>query len=543
MIHFVVLDPVMTSPAVLASFLQLLPRAYQALAQRQFQAVELFLQQHQVDHPQWRVIALELALTRNDLSTAAQVFSGICDRPDELAGPALRLAQHYLQLRRRADCRKTLALVAQMPIRDAGFYRAVAAVFSGLDAPAEALPWLEQAVLWAPADAALRFDLALAQFFLNQMAAAQQNLALVLQQLPLAGNVLHLRSATATATVQNNHIADLQQRLAQTAIQSQDAVGAGYALAKELEDIGQYEAAFAALRQAATQKRQQLRYDAQSEFATFAAMRRYFTADFFAGVAGNSTDSPATALKPIFILGMPRTGTTLVERILGQHPDVISIGEFPDFPLEVASAAQQINAGQSLVEAALQLDYEALGQRYLQQAAEMAQGKPIFIDKLPFNFLYCGLIQKALPQARIIHLVRDPMDTCYAVYKTLFNQVYSFSYQLDELADYFIEYKKMMAHWHQVIPGKILDVHYEQVVAEPEAQAKRILEWCGLPWQADLLAFHQAKSASTTASAAQVRQPIHQKSVQKWRQFATELTPVRLRLYAAGLINEQGEPV
>jgi len=534
---------VMSSQALLSAFLQLLPQAYQALAQQQFQPVEHFLQQHPLDHPQWRALALELALARGDTPGAEQLFDGICCRADEAAGAALRMAQHYLALRRRPQCRQALAIIARAPIADAGFYRAVAAVFSGLDDPAQALPWLEQAVAWAPQHAALRFELALAQFFLNQMDAARANLALVLETLPLAGNVLHLRSATRTATGSDNHIADLQHRLAQPALKPQDAVGAGYALAKELEDVGQYGAAFAALRQAASEKRRQLRYDAASEFATFAAMRRHFNAEFFAGANVAPHDPATAALKPIFILGMPRTGTTLVERILGQHPEVISIGEFADFPLEVALAAQQVKGTQSLVEAALTLDYAALGQRYLQQAAAMAQGKPIFIDKLPFNFIYVGLIKKALPQARIIHLVRDPLDTCFAIYKTLFNQVYSFSYQLDELADYFIEYKKLMAHWHQVLPGQILDVHYEQMVAAPEAQAKRVLDWCDLPWQPDLLAFHQAKSASTTASAAQVRQPVHQKSVQKWRQFATELAPVRERLVAAGLIDANGDPL
>ncbi|MFN6263354.1 MAG: tetratricopeptide repeat-containing sulfotransferase family protein [Chromatiaceae bacterium] len=533
----------MSSEALLSSFLQLLPQVYQALRQQQFQAVETFLQRHQVDHPQWRVLALELALSSGNDAGVVPIFTDICRRIDEQAGAALRLAQHYVATRRRLECRQMLALVAEAPIQDAGFYRAVAAVYSALDDPSAALPWLEQAVSWSPQDAALRFDLALAQFFLNQMIAAQQNLALVLEQLPLAGNVLHLRSATRSASDEDNHIADLQQRLAQRALRPQDAVGAGYALAKELEDIGDYAAAFVALRQAATQKRQQLRYDARSEFATFAAMRQHFNAAFFAKARSVPTLAATSSLKPIFILGMPRTGTTLVERILGQHPDVISIGEFPDFPQEVGLAAQQVPGVGSLVEAALQIDYPALGARYLQQAAAMAQGKPIFVDKLPFNFIYCGLIKKALPQARIIHLVRDPLDTCFAIYKTLFNQVYSFSYQLDELADYFIEYKKLMAHWHQVLPGQILDVHYEQVVAEPESQAKRILDWCDLPWQQDLLAFHQAKSASTTASAAQVRQPIHQKSVQKWRQFANELTPVRERLFAAGLIDANGDPV
>lgn len=535
------------SSAVLSSFLQLLPQAYQALRQQQFDWVDVFLQQHRLDHPQWRQLALELALQRRDDKKLQQLFAWICQYKDEQAAAGLRLAQYYLAERRRQECRQALALVAEKPIQDAGFYRAVAAVFSALDDPAAALPWLEQAVAWAPQHAGLRFDLALAQFFLNQMTASRGNLARVLEQLPLAGNVLHLRSATQTATAEHNHIADLQQRLTQPAMQPQDAVGAGYALAKELEDTGQYASAFAALRQAATRKRQQLQYNAATEFATFAAMRRHFNAEFFA--APNAKAAPVAAteapaeLRPIFILGMPRTGTTLVERILGQHPDVVSIGEFPDFPLEVAQAARQVHGRQSLVEAALKLDYPALGARYLQQAAAMAQGKPIFIDKLPFNFIYTGLIKKALPQARIIHLVRDPLDTCFAIYKTLFNQVYSFSYQLDELADYFIEYKKLMAHWHQVLPGQILDVHYEQVVAEPELQAKRILDWCGLPWQQDLLAFHQAKSASTTASAAQVRQPIHQKSVQKWRQFAEELQPVRAKLFAAGLIDADGHAV
>lgn len=531
------------SSEVLSSFLNQLPQAFQALRQQQFQWVEGFLQHYPLDHPQWRQLALELALQRHDDARVQQVFALICLNADEQGPAALRLAQHYLVERRRQDCRQALALVAKQPVRDAGFYRAVAAVFSALDDPAAALPWLEQAILWAPQHAGLRFDLALTQFFLNQMTESRSNLALVLEQLPLAGNVLHLRSATRTATAEINHIADLQQRLAQPALQPQDAVGAGFALAKELEDIGQYQAAFVALRQAASCKRQQLQYDAATEFATFAAMRQHFNAAFFAQPDPVTAAETTSTLRPIFILGMPRTGTTLVERILGQHPDVVSIGEFPDFPLEVAQAARQVQGQQSLVQAALQLDYPALGARYLQQAAAMAQGKPIFIDKLPFNFIYAGLIKKALPQARIIHLVRDPLDTCFAIYKTLFNQVYSFSYQLDELADYFIEYKKLMAHWHQVLPGQILDVHYEQMVAEPKLEAKRILDWCGLPWQQDLLAFHQAKSASTTASAAQVRQPIHQKSVQKWRQFAEELEPVRVRLFAAGLIDAEGFPV
>lgn len=528
------------SDAVLQSFLQQLPKAYQALQQQQLRQVQAFLDAHRLDHPAWRALALELALSADNSEQAREICRQLPQANSEYAIASLRMAQYYLVKRERSACRVALSEVAKAPLQDAGFYRAVAAVYSGLDDPAQALPWLEQAVQWQPADAPLRFDLALSQFFLNQMPEVASNLALVLQQLPLQGKVLHLRSAAHTATATDNHIADLSQRLAQPSMKAADAVGTGYALAKELEELGRYQESFTALQQAADLQRRQLQYDAAGEFATFAAIRQHFTADFFDSAAQSCDDS---VLKPIFILGMPRTGTTLVERILSQHPDVVSIGEFPDFPQELAAAAQQVQGAASLVEAALALDYQALGQRYLTQAAEMAQGKPIFIDKLPFNFMYCGFIKKALPHARIIHLVRDPLDTCYAVYKTLFNQVYSFSYQLEELADYYVEYRKLMTHWHQVLPGQILDVHYEQLVAAPQAQAKRILQWCDLPWRDDLLAFHQASSASTTASAAQVRQPVHQKSVQKWRHFSQQLAPLLRRLQAAGLVDEQGKPL
>lgn len=150
------------SSEVLSSFLNQLPQAYQALRQQQWPWVDGFLQHYQLDHPQWRQLALELALQRHDDSEVQQVFALICRNKDEQAPAALRLAQYYLAERRRQDCRQALALVAEQPVQDAGFYRAVAAVFSALDDPAAALPWLEQAILWAPQHAGLRFDLALA---------------------------------------------------------------------------------------------------------------------------------------------------------------------------------------------------------------------------------------------------------------------------------------------------------------------------------------------------------------------------------------------
>ena len=174
------------------------------------------------------------------------------------------------------------------------------------------------------------------------------------------------------------------------------------------------------------------------------------------GIAGGD-ETPG----PIFIVGMPRTGTTLVERILGSHADVASVGEAVDFPEEMAASARDRPTpalGSTDTDLAARLaalmDFGDLGRNYLAAVRQLAGPQPLHVDKLPFNFRYCGLIHKALPKASIVHLTRDPMDTCYAVFKTLFINAYHFSYQLDELAEYYVAYRRMMDHWHAVMPGR-----------------------------------------------------------------------------------------
>ena len=168
-------------------------------------------------------------------------------------------------------------------------------------------------------------------------------------------------------------------------------------------------------------------------------------------------------------------------------------------------------------------------------------GKAVrYLDKTPFNFLYCGLIRKAFPQARIVHLVRDPMDTCYAVFKTLFSQACFFSYDLDELADYYIVYRQLMDHWHQLMPGFILNVRYEELVSNPLDVSRQIADYVGLSWSSELIEVQNVTGQSSTASAAQVREPIYTTSVSRWRHFEAELEPVRRKLAAANIVDENG---
>jgi len=313
------------------------------------------------------------------------------------------------------------------------------------------------------------------------------------------------------------------------------ADGEHYALAKEAEDVGEYEQSFEALKAGSRLRRRHLEYHVEKDVAVLNDILRCY-ADLETCSRGPGCENRS----PIFIVGMPRTGTTLVERILAGHSQISSAGELHDFSSELVKEIQRRSPGQAvakeqIVQASLGMDFGRLGNNYV-EAARQAVGPEFlhFIDKLPFNFLYCGLIHRALPGARIIHMVRDPMDTCYAVFKTLFGQAYPFSYDLDELASYYIAYRKLMDHWKQVMPDFILEVAYENVVTDTEQQARRLLAHCGLDWEPGCLNFHRSNTPSTTSSAVQVRQPVYSSSIQKWRHYEQQLEPLRIRLEMAG---------
>src|SRR5690606_37320643 len=180
--------------------------------------------------------------------------------------------------------------------------------------------------------------------------------------------------------------------------------------------------------------------------------------------------------------------------------------------------------------------FAALGKEYLRGARQMAGGSQRFIDKLPTNYMYCGMIRKALPRARIIHMSRDPLDACYAVFKTLFFGAYEFSYDLDELAQYYIAYHQTMRHWHEVMPDSILEVRYENLVRDAETEARRIYDWCGLEWDPAALEVPQGDKVFASARAAQVREPVHGRSVGSWRRHQAALSGLVDRLVAAGVV-------
>lgn len=392
-------------------------------------------------------------------------------------------------------------------------------------------------------DSEILFEYSNNQFFLGKTAEAEEAITRYLDlQLPDKGRKLLMRSQLRKQTADENHVEMLREYLSRP-LSKKEAVNCYFALAKELEDLGEYAQSFEALKSGAAIQRQRKQFNLTDELAKLKDLITTFQPADFARIP-DSTSQEA----PIFIVGMPRTGTTLVERIVGQGEGIRSAEETNDFTLAFSSVINDYiasNPDRNLnpLSAALEVNYSEIARKYQENMLGMLGKADRYMDKTPFNFLYCGLIKKAFPKARILHLVRDPMDTCFAVFKTLFDMAYLYSYDLEELADYYIGYRRLMDHWHALMPGAILDVRYEDLVSDPLDITKRIAEYVGFEWSSELIEIQNLTGQSSTASAMQIREPIYTSSVNRWRHFEAELEPVRKKLAAANIVDARGNPL
>lgn len=312
------------------------------------------------------------------------------------------------------------------------------------------------------------------------------------------------------------------------------------AIGKALEDLGEYPRAFEQFRTGAATVRAAEPYHAGHdsevlESAAAWARAQVARASSQRGPAG--CDDPA----PIFIVGMPRTGSTLLDRMLSSHSAVHSAGELLCFQ---AAARRQLmeegkgNSFEALFDRAESApDFRTVGESYLALAAGARDPAcPHFTDKLPMNYFFLGLIALALPRARILHTTREPMDSCFSMYKQLFGEgFYRFSYDLEDLAEHYAAYRRLMTAWHDLFPGRILDVPYESLVAAPSATLEQVLSHCGLPWEDACLQPQLNRAPVDTASSAQVRQPIYRSAVGRWQRYGDELAPLAQALRERGV--------
>ena len=307
-----------------------------------------------------------------------------------------------------------------------------------------------------------------------------------------------------------------------------------FALAKEFEDLGMYEESFTSLKQASDLRRRHMSYEVDHDLQTISDVIATYSSKTISEITPG-LEEPS----PIFIVGLPRTGTTLVERILASHDQVQSLGELNDFALELVQQVKPklpANSSRSLlVEKSCEIDFFDLGSGYLERVCRRRDSSPRFIDKLPLNYLYCGLIHAALPNAKLVHVVRHPMDACYAMYKRLFRDAYPMSYDLSDLGRYYLAYRELMQHWYSVLPGVIHTVSYEALVGDQDTVTRELLSYCELEFQEACLAFNENPAASTTASALQVRQPVYDSSVNRWRCYERQLGSLSQLLEQAGI--------
>ena len=404
----------------------------------------------------------------------------------------------------------------------------------------EALGYYEKAAKLQPEDSRHFYNIANLQRTLGMLGEAERNFTRAIDLAPGDCEAYKLRSELRTWTPQDNHIWELNQVLANGVDDARAKANICYALAKELEDIGDWERSFQCLQKGARARRSNMRYNAARDLDTMAAIRETFTEEIFAKAAPG-----APTEEPVFVLGMPRTGTTLVERILASHSDVFAAGELPNFSLQLTQQVRALAEGRSmdrddLVRASTSLDFAQLGNVYLRSTRPFTGHTARFVDKMPLNYLYVGLIRLALPNATIINVRRDPLDTCFAVYKTLFADAYPFSYHLVELANYYVAYNELMEHWNRVLPDAMHRVDYEQLVTATEEEARKLVAHTGLRWQRQCLRFYENKDASTTASTVQVRKPVYQSSVGRWRKFESQMRPVVEILSEAGIVSPDG---
>jgi Flp pilus assembly protein TadD len=302
-----------------------------------------------------------------------------------------------------------------------------------------------------------------------------------------------------------------------------------FALGNAYRDVQDYGRSFRHLAAGNAALRAQTKYDEGATLAMFRHIERVFTPALIAAKSGSGDPSSL----PIFVVGMPRSGTTLVEQILASHPLVYAAGElslFGDVMLSVRGPDGRPTAGPAFVAGLESQAFEQIGSRYVEQLRAMAPDATRITDKRPNNYYLIGLIHLALPNAKIVHVVRDPADTCLSCFAKYF-VVERQTYDLGELGRYYRHYQSLMAHWRRVLPaGRILDVRYEDVVADLEGQTRRLLDYCGLDWNERCLSFHRTERPVRTASAAQVRQPIFDTSIGRWRDYEEFLGPLLAEL-------------
>jgi tetratricopeptide (TPR) repeat protein len=431
-------------------------------------------------------------------------------------------------LARVEEAERVVVEALQLGTGSGDAYDALAHVSITLGLPEQANALYRRAVEREPGTSRFWYNLASSERSLGRIAEAEFacNRSLSLDRMAYPSYLL--RSELRVQKPESNHVPELEAVLASRGLDERGRTAIGYALAKELDDLGRYDEAFHWFSEAAQARRRRLAYDVKIDESKIQRIIDTYSVHHLSAPV-ERTDSA----RYVFIVGLPRSGTTLLERILTGIQGVRTNGETENFSRALLEATPP--GKEDIFARTIRADSREVARRYAQLSLAAADDC-LIIEKLPHNYLYLGAIYRALPQAKLLSMNRSPLDSCFAMYRTLL-AAYPFSYDLEDLARYYAAYSRLMAHWRAALGVRLCEVSYEDLVSRPEAVAARVASYCGLQWEPAAIRVEDNEHACFTASASQVRRPIYSTSVGRWRHYRKYLKPLERKLQELGIVN------
>ena len=462
--------------------------------------------------------------------TAASYFAKALSLNAERYDAAVELASQNAALNNYGKARYLLDQYREVLKSNPHYLDLAGQTYFAMSLYEEAWPLYEQAVRLQPKNETFQEHMASCAVYLGQIDTARKIYIKLLKRHPRHQRS-HYELANLGQARDDRHIKQMLKVLKKSDPNPASNIHLYYALGKEYEDLGRWGDAFRYYSEAGSAVKTVADYDVAEDVHLMDKIIETCSAEWL-------QDSPATmktGKTPIFIVGLPRTGTTLTDRILSSHSQVQSVGESQLLQMVLRDgtrAGNQIGITPEQIVAASQRDTGSIAESYVDAVSHKLGDEPYFIEKLPENVLYLGFIAKSWPNARIVHLRRHPMDACFAAYKQSF---FRFAYSLDDVAQYYLAYDRLSRHWRETLGSRMVELRYEDLVADQETQTRRLLNKLGFDFEGACLRFEQNVAPVATASSVQVREKLHTRSVAKWKKFEHQLQPLREQLEQGGV--------
>lgn len=502
------------------------------LAARKFEqlharAIELIKQNPKDPAPYY--LLGEIAFEHANYQKADELFRRASEFGKDVSRFHAARAKLFTTLNQQNKARKAADEAATLQIDDAFVADTIGVAYSRTGFHEKAVPMFQRAVDLNSGPANFHYNLAASLQFSGEFARAESAYQTAIDKQPMLHRAWSSLVSLKKQTRQNNYLNELERAFETSKHDADARLHFGHAIAKTLEDFGEYEQSLTWLGKAKQDKRAALQYDFSIDDQIFNVARAQVPL-----LQESSTESEPA---PIFIVGLPRTGTTLVDRILSSHPDVVSAGELNTFAGLIKRAtntpSNRVLDAETL-RAAQNTDLKEIGEAYVTETRDLQRNANRMTDKMPLNFLYVGLIHSALPNARIVCLRRNAVDSCLSNYRQLFStgfSYYNYSLSLRDTASYYIAFDKLMSHWRASVPeDRLLEICYEDIIFDQENQTRALLSFCGLDWNDACLRFHENAAPVSTASSVQVRQPLYSGSIGRWKKYGRSLDELRTAL-------------